>query len=109
MAPLSLVETSPGAFSLLLRDIDSTSGPFVAAGHSGNGYSWQSLAQYVLESSLPDVEGRIELDSEADMFCARGADGEALTRLGEFLADAARNPRRLARLIAAVPSGLWDD
>jgi hypothetical protein len=109
MAPLTLVETSPGSFSLLFRDLDSASGAFVAAGHSGNGYSWQALARHMLESALSDVEARIELDSEADMFCAHSDDPEALTRLGKLLAEAAGNPSRLAKLIATVPSTLWDD
>ena len=109
LAPLSLIETSPGEFSLLLRDLDSAAGPFVAAGRSGNGYSWQSLAQHMLKSALQDVGDRTELDSEADMFCARSDDQEALGRLGGLLAEAVSNPRQLAKLIAAVPSSLWDD
>jgi hypothetical protein len=110
VAPFTLIETAPGMFSLLLRDLGATSGPFEAAGHAGNGYSWQALAQYMLESSLSDVvAGQVELDSGADMFCARSHDHEALTQLGELLADAASNPKRLTKLIAGVPASLWDD
>ena len=109
LEPLLLAETSPGTFSLLLRDLDSFSPSFEAAGHSGNGYSWEAVARHVLESSLPEAEERVEFDSEADMFCAHGADREALEQLGTIVADAARSPKRLAKLIATVPPALWDD
>jgi hypothetical protein len=109
LEPLLLDETSPGVFSLLMRDLDDISGPFEAAGHSGNGYSWESVARQVLESSMPDLEERIDFDSEADMFCARSSDRKALEKLGAVLAEAARSRKRLAKLIASVPPSLWDD
>ena len=107
--PLILDETSPGVFSLLLRDLDSFSSTFEAAGHTGNGYSWEAVALHVLESSLSELEEKIEFDSEADMFCATSEDRAALAQLGEVLAEASRSPKRLANLIAAVPPTLWDD
>jgi len=109
LAPLILDETSPGGFSLLLRDLDSFSGIFEARGHAGNGYSWQAAAQHVVESSLTELEDKIEFDAEADMFCARSTDRTALVRLGEALAEAARSPKTLRKLIAAVPPTRWDD
>jgi hypothetical protein len=107
--PLFLDETSPGVFSLQLRDLDEVSAPFEAAGHSGNGCSWESVARHVLESSFPDLEERIELDSEAEMFCTYSSDRQALEKLGAVLAEAARSKKRLTKLIASVPPSLWDD
>jgi hypothetical protein len=107
--PLTLMETSPGRFSLLLRDLDEVSGPFEAAGHAGNGYSWEAIARHVLEFSLSELEDRIEFDSEADTFCAYSEDRDALRELGTILAEAARSRKRLAKLIASVPPSLWDD
>jgi hypothetical protein len=109
LEPFLLDETSAGVFSLLLRDLDVFSAPFEAAGHSGSGSSWEAVARQVLESSLPDLEDRIDFDSEADMFCARSSDREALVRLGGVLAEGARSRKRLAKLIASVPPNLWDD
>jgi hypothetical protein len=43
------------------------------------------------------------------MFCAYGADRGALEKLGELLAEAARTPKKLAKLISSVPPSLWDD
>lgn len=109
LEPLFLDETSPGKFSLLLRDLDTWSARFEAEGHSGNGYSWEAVARQLVESSLSDLEEKIEFDSEADMFCAYGADRGALEKLGELLAEAARTPKKLAKLISSVPPSLWDD
>jgi hypothetical protein len=109
LEPLLLDETSPGVFNLLLRDLDSFSPVFESAGHSGNGYSWEAVARHVLESSLSEFEEVIALNSEADMFCAHGRDRDALEQLGAVLADAARSPKGLKKLIATVPKTLWDD
>jgi hypothetical protein len=107
--PFVLVETSPGAFSLLLDDLDELSGPFKAAGHAGNGYSWQAVAQQVVETSLSELEDRIDFDSEANMFCAYSSEREALARLAEVLAEVARSRKRLTQLIGSVSPALWDD
>ena len=98
--PLILDETSPGVFSLLLRDLDSFASAFEANDHVGCGYSWEALARHVVESSLSELEEKIEFDSEADMFCATSGDRGALAQLGEALAEATRSPKRLAKLIA---------
>ncbi len=42
------------------------------AGWAGNGYDWQSVAKVVLRERHPALCDRIEFDSEADMFVARG-------------------------------------
>lgn len=109
LEPFSIIETTPGAFSLLLRNLDTLASAFEAAGHTGNGYSWQALAQHVLDSDLPELVERIEFDSEADMFCAFATDRGSLERLGEHLATLARHPKSLTKAIAAVPSSAWDD
>ena len=107
--PLILDETSAGVFSLLLRDLDSFSSAFEAKEHVGSGYSWEAVARHVVESSLSELEEKVEFDSEADMFCATSEDRAALAQLGEILAEATRSPKRLAKLIATVPPTLWDD
>lgn len=48
----------------------------VAAGHEPNGYFWEGMVQYL----APEFANRVELDSEAGMFCANG-DREVLERL----------------------------
>ena len=42
------------------------------AGWVGNGHDWQFVAKIVLQERHPALFDRIEFDSEADMFVARG-------------------------------------
>jgi hypothetical protein len=65
-----------------------------AAGHEPNGYFWEEVVQYLAAGLLP----RIELDSEAGMFCARG-DRALLGQLREVLKGYLDNPEKIARLI----------
>lgn len=43
-----------------------------AAGHEPNGYFWDAIAQFL----VPELVGRLDLDSEAGMFCAYGGRGD---------------------------------
>ncbi|WP_342512124.1 Imm51 family immunity protein [Sporosarcina sp. FSL K6-1522] len=47
-------------------------------GFEGNGYDWGSLAAVFIDEVMPDLEGRVHFDPEADMFCAYSEDGESL-------------------------------
>jgi hypothetical protein len=109
LEPLCVVETSPGKYSLILREPDVCAVVFEAAGHSGNGYSWEAVARHLLENELEPIADPIDLDSEADLFCASGPNRKVLERLGERLAELARHPKRLAKVVAAVPPWAWDD
>jgi hypothetical protein len=68
-----------------------------------------SLARAVVEGPFAEFEDKIEFDSEADVFCARSADRSVLVKLGQVLAEAARSPKPLKKLIEKVPPALWDD
>ena len=103
------METSPGRFSLLLRDLDAWERVFEAANHTGNGYSWEAIALHLIESTMSEIGDKIVLDSESDMFCANSSDRGALEALGAILAEAARSSKRLSKLIASVPPTLWID
>lgn len=65
-----------------------------AAGHTPNGYFWTGVAQYVAGPVLSVVE----LDPDANMFCAIG-DRAVLERLGDELAAYLDDPEEIARLI----------
>lgn len=47
-------------------------------GFTGNGYDWESLAMVFLNEKMSELEGIIDFDSEAGMFCAFSSDKEAL-------------------------------
>lgn len=49
-------------------------------GFEGSGYDWNSLASIFLEEKVPELKGLVNLDSEADMFCAYSSDKEALAK-----------------------------
>jgi hypothetical protein len=76
-----------------------------AAGHEPNGYFWEGVVEY-LDGSLAS---RVELDSEAGSFYARG-DRQLLAQLRELLAVYLDNPEMIARLIReAETSGFQFD
>lgn len=47
-------------------------------GFEGNGYDWASLAQVFISEKMPELNGIIKFDPEADMFCAYSSNFEAL-------------------------------
>ncbi|WP_197466862.1 Imm51 family immunity protein [Tsukamurella pseudospumae] len=99
IAPLTLVETSSGAHSLLLVAGGTPADDAVAeSGHEPNGYFWQGVAERV----APQLVERVSLDSESGMFCARADDRDVLVRLGAKLAPVVNDPARLREVVAAA-------
>lgn len=47
-------------------------------GFQGSGYDWESLAQVFFDEKCPDLQEKINFDSEADTFCLFSHDKEAL-------------------------------
>ncbi|WP_166388123.1 Imm51 family immunity protein [Catellatospora methionotrophica] len=112
MKPLTLMETDPGEFSLLL----DTGGLAVddliqELGHEPNGYFWEGIAELIVANEAPELDGRVDYDPEAGMFCARSQDRAALEDLGARMSVAATDPGRLRELVAlAVATGFeFDD
>ncbi|MDQ0370768.1 Imm51 family immunity protein [Catenuloplanes indicus] len=99
MDPLSLIETKPGAYSLILHAGSTPVDEVIEElGHEPNGYFWEGVAQLVVRSDAPHLEGRFRYDPEGSMFCAYGADRAALEELATHLASVATDAVR-ARLI----------
>ncbi|WP_344612792.1 Imm51 family immunity protein [Dactylosporangium salmoneum] len=101
MEPLKMLETRPGAYSLLL-DAGSTAVDEVAEelGHEPNGYFWEGVAALLVATEAPDLEGRFKYDPEGGMFVAYGTDLPALERLGGLMSLVANDADRLRRLVA---------
>ena len=79
MKPLRLVETQPGAFSLLLNEGETSVDELIEdLGHTANGYFWTGVARWLVTYEAPALEGRFDYDPEAGMFCAYGDDHVAL-------------------------------
>ncbi|TQS44683.1 Imm51 family immunity protein [Cryptosporangium phraense] len=98
-----LIETTPGNFSLLL-DAGATpaDGAVFDAGHEPNGYFWEGVARFLVGTEAPGLKDRFAYDPEGSMFCAYGADREALEDLGMLLDEIAADPARMHDLITAA-------
>ena len=98
--PFELVETTPGSWSLVLRELDLTvhTEDFEAAGAEGNGYDWASIALALVERDAEHLVGRFGTDPEAGAFVAYGADPTVLTELGELLLEVYNDADLLADL-----------
>ncbi|OZV84792.1 hypothetical protein CA850_01545 [Micromonospora echinospora] len=101
MTPLRLIETTPGKYSLLL-DAGTTAvdGLVEELGHEPNGYFWEGVAQVLVSTEAPALEGRFSYDPEGGMFCAYGVDRSALEELAVRMAAVATDGERMRRLIA---------
>jgi hypothetical protein len=101
MAPLKLIETTPGKFSLLLNAGTTTVDAVIEElGHTPNGYFWEGVARMLVSTKGPALEGRFGYDPEAGMFCAYGQDRAALEELGTLMAAVATDRDRLRKLVA---------
>ncbi|WP_205124442.1 Imm51 family immunity protein [Tsukamurella sputi] len=107
--PLRIVETSPGARSLILVAGGTPSDQAVQElGHEPNGYFWQGVAERILPDGMTEV---IDFDSESGMFCARSADPDTLLVLGTAMAAVVNDPARLREVVAAAKADgfVFDD
>ena len=112
MTPLRLIETRPDDFSLLLSDGDTPVDEVVnELGHESNGYFWEGVAQLLIRTHAPELDGRFDYASEGGMFCAHGGDRDALEKLGAMMSEVANDEVRIRRLVAeADESGFeFDD
>ncbi|MBT0767331.1 hypothetical protein KIH74_00245 [Kineosporia sp. J2-2] len=112
MQPLKLVETTPGHYSLLLTAGDTPSDTAVdEAGHEPNGYFWEGMAEWLIRTRVPELDGRLKFDPEGGMFCAYGTDREALAALGSVMAEVVNAPERIGALIATAEEAgvVFDD
>ena len=107
LEPFELFETTPGSWSLVLRDahFGVPSEVFEAAGAEGNGYDWASIALALVERDAEHLVGRFGMDPEAGMFVAYGADPAVLEELGNLLVQAYLDPDLLTGLAAIAE---WD-
>ena len=107
LEPFDLVETTPGAWSLILSESDfSVHAPvFEAAGAEGNGYDWSAIALALVERDAEHLVGRFGTDPEAGTFVAYGADPVVLEQLGELMLEAYNDPDVLADLATIAE---WD-
>ncbi len=96
-------------YGLILSD--SRMGPtmetFEAAGRHPGGYGWADVADHLVATEAPELEGRFDLDPEAGMFVAYGDDLEALQELAALLHGVFHDLEALSAAAKAAP-WTWD-
>ncbi len=101
--PLRLIEPTPGEYSLLLEaGTTRVDNVIEDLGHEPNGYFWEGVAQVLVGTEAPALEGRFSYDPEGGMFCAYGKDRGALEELGTLMATVATDADRARRLVATA-------
>lgn len=100
MKPLTLIETDPGNYSLLLNAGTTAVDDLIRElGHEPNGYFWEGVAQLLVSGQAPVLQERFSYDPEAGMFCAYGQDRVALEQLGTLMAAVTTDADRMRALI----------
>jgi hypothetical protein len=97
--PLRLVETEPGLYSLLLDAGTAVDGVIEECGHEPNGYFWEGVARYLVQTEAPALADRISYDPEASMFCARAESRDALEALAALMRSVTTDAARVRRLV----------
>ncbi|MFB4318280.1 Imm51 family immunity protein [Actinomadura sp. 21ATH] len=109
MTPLRLIETRPGAFSLLLNAGTTRVDDLVEQlDHEPNGYFWEGVARYLVSTEAGDLEGRFSYDPEGGMFCAYGDDRPALQELGTLMSAVANDEDRMRSLLTTAEATGFD-
>jgi hypothetical protein len=102
MDPLNLIETAPDDVALTMYTGELVVDAMVRKlGQEPNGTFWDGVAEWLVETEAPTLEGRFDYDSEGGMFCAYGdrADLEALRAL---MLPVVTDPKRVRSLIKAA-------
>jgi hypothetical protein len=95
-------------WTLCLSDAHSPIELFESEGHSGNGYSWDSVARVAMAERGIDG-GAIRFDSEGGTFVAQSESRDVLIALGRALVGLLGDESALRNAIRAVPGEDWDD
>lgn len=109
MDPLSLIETKPGNYSLLLIAGNTPVDEVIEElGHEPNGYFWEGVAQLLVRAEAPHLQGRFGYDPEGGMFCAYGTDRAALAELATHMASVATDAVRARHLVTKADADGFD-
>ena len=100
LAPLELIVLASGDHALrLVVDTIDLEAVAEATGHEPNGPFWDGVAEWLVQTRLPLLQGRFLYNSEAGMFQAEGTDRAALEELGAVMAPYAQDPATLTALV----------
>jgi hypothetical protein len=105
MASIEVEELAPGEFRLyLVAGTTAVDGVIVELGHEPNGPFWAGMAELIVATEAPELDGRFWTDSEADAFLAHSEDRAVLDDLAARLRTVAADEARLRRLMDLATS-----
>jgi Immunity protein 51 len=108
-APLKLIETSPGNFSLLLTEFTPWAETFEAMGYpEAGGYAWHGVADALVRWKAPKLKKKFNYDPESRMFAAYGKDRDALVQFATLILAAMADPAVLKEAIERANPELMD-
>ncbi|XVU29660.1 Imm51 family immunity protein [Actinoplanes sp. CA-054009] len=101
LSPFLIHSREDGQQELLLSDGDmvDVEDVFVDLDAEGNGYGWEGLGSWLIETEMPGLADVIWFSSEGGTFVAGSSDPVALRRLAERLHAAFHDRTLLSRLI----------
>lgn len=105
MDSIKLAEVAPGEHRLYLvagtTGVDDVIAEF---GHEPNGVFWEGIAELLITSEAPYLDGQFQFDSEAGAFLAYSGDRAALDDLAIRLRAVAVNGDRVRQLVELAGS-----
>ncbi|MFV0459611.1 MAG: Imm51 family immunity protein [Actinomycetales bacterium] len=72
------------------------------SGHLPNGYFWEGVLDYLVQTTEPGLGERYETDSEADTFVVESSDRDVVERLAALLAPYVSGNADVVALVAAA-------
>lgn len=112
MDPIDVTEVAPGEYRLYLvggtTDVDDV---IADLDHEPNGAFWEGIAELLVMTEAPALNGRFFADSEAGAFLAYSSDRTALDDLAARLTAVAADGSRIRQLLdlAAARGFQFDD
>ncbi|MGI5238830.1 Imm51 family immunity protein [Dactylosporangium sp. CA-139066] len=101
MNSINVDEVAPGEHRLyLIAGTTGVDSVIAELGHEPNGVFWEGVAELLIVTEAPHLEGRFEFDSEAGAFLAYSPDRAAVDELATRLREATVDADRIRQLLA---------
>ncbi|MGW9069769.1 Imm51 family immunity protein [Streptomyces yangpuensis] len=110
LAPFHLNEgaEADGSHCLYLFEMDQVADVFKEHNAESNGHGWESLAESLVHSHMPESVAKLHVGSEGDTFVVTSTDLTALTELAVLLHSAFHNRELLSHFIRTADPRFLD-
>ena len=100
MQALTVHSSTDGKWGLAFDVIDADTVSVIReAKHNPSGYFWHGVAELVVQSEVPSLDGNIQYDPDGQGFYAYSSDRSALTTLANHLTRLASQPKAMTELL----------